>query len=345
VLGSRERLTAALRVVTTGRPGAVVAWLGRWGISLASFASGLAALFVFRRELPHVRWIVGYVLLLWLLFAILAQVRQALEARGRRLVVTAADYTIQSLYHGLLLFLLPAYWASTTLTSPNAVFLVVLAALVLLATFDPWYQALVHPRPWLGVAFFIVSVFAALNVALPLVGIRPDAGLLLAAWAATLALTPVVRRALALPWPTALGAMAIAGVAAALLAWVVRIAVPPAPLSVARATVARGLAGLEPSDPVAGSVGERELRDGGLVAYTAVYAPAGLRQPIAHVWRHDGVVTDVITLAPVHGGRREGFRTYSRKATFPQNATGRWSVDVVTTSGQLVGRLRFRVTP
>lgn len=90
----------------------VLAWLGRWGVSLASLGGGALTLLVFRRGLPHIAWIVGYLLLLWLVFAVLAQVRHALEAsarKSRRLIVTAADYTIQTLYHGLLLFVLPAY--------------------------------------------------------------------------------------------------------------------------------------------------------------------------------------------------------------------------------------------
>ena len=40
-----------------------VAWrvfLTRWGISVASLASGVATLVVFRRGLPHVGWIVGF---------------------------------------------------------------------------------------------------------------------------------------------------------------------------------------------------------------------------------------------------------------------------------------------
>jgi hypothetical protein len=54
-------------------------------------------------------------------------------------------------------------------------------------------------------------------------------------------------------------------------------------------------------------------------------------------------VVDVVPLSPVRGGRREGFRTYSRKTGFPPVVAGRWTVDVVTDSGQLVGRVRFRV--
>ena len=48
-----------------------------------------------------------------------------------------------------------------------------LAAAALLTTVDPWYRAVVHPRPWLGLAFFGFSLFAGLNVALPLVGVPP----------------------------------------------------------------------------------------------------------------------------------------------------------------------------
>jgi uncharacterized protein DUF5924/DUF2914 family protein len=306
--------------------------------------SGLLALFVFRREMPHVRWIVGYVLLLWLLFALLTQVREALEARGKKFVVTAGDYTIQTLYHGMLLFLLPPYYASTTLTSVNAIFFGVLVGLIVLATFDPWYNALVHPRPWLAVVFFVVSIFAALNVALPLVGMRPEASLLIAAWTATIALAPEVRRALGVRWLTALATLSLAGVVVAIAVYVGRIAVPPAPLALARATLAREVRDNEPVDPLPPSISSRELASG-LVAYTAVYAPAGLKQPIAHVWRQADRIVNVVTLTPVHGGRREGFRTYSRKASFPSNPVGHWSVDVMTTSGQLIGRMRFSVTP
>jgi hypothetical protein len=324
------------------------AWLRRWGISFASLAGGLATLFVFRRGLPHVALIVGYLLLLWLLVAVLVQVRDTLaasERRAHRLVLTATEYTVQTLYHGVLLFLLPAYWAATTLTSVNAWFLAVLAALALLATFDPWYGAIVRPRPWVSAVFFLVSVFGALNLALPLVGVPPFAALLLAAWTAVLALTPAVCRGRRWPWSRGLAVTTLVGLAAAGLAAAGRAAIPPAPLFLARAVLAWDVATIESLEPVVGAVPAAALRERGLVAYTAIYAPAGLRQPVVHVWRRDGRVVDVIGLSPVQGGRREGFRTFSRKTAFPAAVVGRWTVDVVTASGQLIGRLAFRVVP
>jgi len=176
-------------------------WLRRWGISLASFVGGLLTLFVFRRELPHARWIIGYLLLLWLLIVLSVQLREGFrDTRAGRLVLGAADYTIQSLYHAILLFLLPAYWASTTLGSRNVVFLLLLVALVLLATFDPWYRAVAERTTVITDVFFFVSAFAALSVALPLVGAPPFWAMLLSAWIAVVGLAPALRRSRRWPW-------------------------------------------------------------------------------------------------------------------------------------------------
>jgi hypothetical protein len=315
-------------------------------VSLASLAGGLATLFVFRRGLPHVGWIVGYLLLAWLLVILLGLFREAWQARGWRLPVRGAEYAVQSLLHGALLFILPSYYASTTLDSLNALFLALLAGLALLATFDPWFMALVQPRAWARHAFFLVALFASLNVALPLVRVHPFPSLVTSAAIAVLALTPMVQRGWSLSWPRSVRVTLGAAVIAATLATLVRWAIPPAPLALAAATIAREIANWEPVDPVRGPLSARAIREwGGLVAYTAIHAPAGLSQPVEHVWRLDGRVADVIRLSPVRGGRREGFRTYSRKTAFPADPVGRWSVDVVTTSGQLVGRLRFEVLP
>src|SRR2546430_15782344 len=74
-----------------------LAWLSRWGVSLASLGGGLLTLLVFRRGLPNVGWIVGYLLLLWLLFAVFIEMRQALAGsaqKSRRLIVSAGGFTL-----------------------------------------------------------------------------------------------------------------------------------------------------------------------------------------------------------------------------------------------------------
>lgn len=320
-------------------------WVKKWGVSVASLASGLLTLFVFRRGLPDVAWIVGYLILLWLLFAVFTQLRAPLEARGRHLVLSAADYTIQTLYHNLLLFVLPAYYASATLTSANVWFLLAVAGGALVTAVDPWYRAIVHPRRWLNHALLAFSMFAALNVALPLVGVRPFWATEGSAVLCALALAPALRRAGGSQAGAWARASVFAGVAVILLL-AVRSWIPPAPLHLARATLARDVSGLEPVGVVESPVSAADLQAfGGLVAYTAIYAPAGLREAIAHVWKKDGVPVATVPLSPVRGGRAEGFRTYSRKTDFGPSPEGRWAVDVVTADGQLIGRLSFFVLP
>lgn len=321
-------------------------WIRRWGVSVCSLGLGVATLLVFRRGLPHVAWIVGYLLLLVLLVAAIAELGRPLEARGRRRVVGAAEYAVQTLYHGLLLFVLPAYWASATFDSPNVVFLACVIAGALITAVDPWYAAVVRPRRWLNRALLAFSIFAALNVALPLLRVRPILALEGAAGLTALAMMPVFRERGVLTWrQSALRSVGLA-VAALTLVWFGRVVVPPAPLFLARATMARGVTMLEPVEPIASPIPASTVADwGGLAAYTAVYAPAGLQQGIEHVWWKDGRRLARIALSPVRGGRKEGFRTYSRKADLKPPYEGRYRVDVMTGSGQLIGRLRFVVAP
>jgi hypothetical protein len=326
----------------------IVGWLGGWPISIVSLALGLVVLFVFRRGLPHVAWIVGYLLLLWLLFAVITELRAPLLQRGQRFVLTAADYTIQTLYHNLLLFVLPAYYAAATFDSANVIFPAAVAAGALVTAIDPWYRQLVHPRPWLNHLLLGFSVFAALNVALPLVGVQPIAAVEGSAVLAALALAPVFRREGRSGWIRAYATALATALVALVLVWAARILVPPAPLFLARAVVARSVTNMEPVEPVPSGVlpAETVLEWGELAAYTAVYAPAGLRQPIGHAWWRDGERVAYVALpTPVRGGRMQGFRTYSRYTDLKAPVAGHYRVDVVTASGQLIGRLRFTVTP
>jgi hypothetical protein len=321
-------------------------WIRRWGTSVFSLALGFATLFVFRRGLPHVALIVGYMLLLWLVFAVLAGLRTAPVTRGGRLAMSAAEYTVQTLYHNLLLFVLPAYYASATLTSLNALFLGGVALGALLTAVDPWYRRLADVHPAVTHLFLGFSMFAALNVALPLVGIRPILALEGSAILAALALTPAFRRSGTVSWARAHSTAIVLAFLAAVAVWYGRALVPPAPLFLSRAVIARAVANLEPVDVVGGRISAATLAAwGGVIAYTPVYAPAGLRQAVDHVWSRDGEPIARIALSPIKGGRAEGFRTYSRRADFKPPVTGRYTVDVMTASGQLIGRLRFTVTP
>jgi len=228
----------AWRQLKTRRPW--VRWLAKWGLSLVSLASGILTLSLFRRGLEYFPWVVGYLLLLWLAGVVFAEAREALEARGRRLLRAAYDYTLQSLCWHLLLFLLPIYFVSTTLSSPNVLFLGTLGAATLLTAVDPWYRATVLRIRWASALMFAYAMFVTLVVALPLIGVRSGGALILAAAASMLALAPTARRSFRLSWRTASLAAVLAGVCAALLVWLARAWIPPVPLHLVRGTLKRG---------------------------------------------------------------------------------------------------------
>jgi hypothetical protein len=175
------------------------------------------------------------------------------------------------------------------------------------------------------------------------VGVPPGVAVLWSAALAAIGLTPTFFER-AGGWGLAALQAAAVAVLAVGAAWIARPAVPPAPVSLVRPTLARAVADLEPVEAVT-HVTLEELRAWGeLTALTPVAAPSALLQAIEHRWRHEGRVVSTVRLpTPVHGGRPGGFRTYSRKTDFPPDAVGRWTVDVMTASGQLIGRLRFRV--
>ncbi len=320
-------------------------WAQRWGISLGSLAFGLLTLLVFRRGIEYFPWFVGYLLLLWLAGVVFAETRREVATRGPKLLWRALDYTVQTLFHGLLLFLLPIYYGSTTLTSANVGFLLFLAVAAVLTSVDPWYRAILTRYRRVEVFLFGFGLFSSLNVAFPLIGVETSWALPLTGIFSLLALTPVLHRGPKKSWAGALIRAGLWGVVAALLLWLFRAYIPPVPMQMTRGTFARSVSLLEPQEAVTSLPVSEARAWGGLTAFTAIAAPAGLREPIYHVWQKDGTIVARVPLALMGVEHPSGFRTYSRKTGLGINPAGSWTVDVLTTYDQLIGRVRLIVTP
>jgi hypothetical protein len=79
-------------------------------------------------------------------------------------------------------------------------------------------------------------------------------------------------------------------------------------------------------------------------AYSAIFSPTSLNTTIVHQWQFYDLKRGWITMdrieLPVRGGRGDGYRTYSVKTGV---TAGAWRVNVETTNGALLGRLRFNI--
>jgi hypothetical protein len=79
--------------------------------------------------------------------------------------------------------------------------------------------------------------------------------------------------------------------------------------------------------------------------YSAIFSPPSLNLDIVHQWQHQDASGNWQTISSVNlhivGGRDGGFRTYSEKTA--GLTAGHWRVNVLTTNGQLIGRVRFNL--
>ena len=79
--------------------------------------------------------------------------------------------------------------------------------------------------------------------------------------------------------------------------------------------------------------------------FSAIFSPVNFATEIVHQWQYydevkkEWVDSTKITL-PINGGRAEGYRLYSQKTSI---SFGLWRVKVLTTKGQLLGSVNFKV--
>ncbi len=328
-LTTRDRLGALLDRARRALP-----WL--------SLAFGLIGAFLMDRS-PKSSWlIIAMAVLGWgaiIGFTALARLDPADYTGNKRKAVKAARFLAlvgsQSLMQNGLLFALPFYVQASAWSLPQVAFLVTMTAAAAVTLWDPAYERVVRGR-WAAFALQGFASFCALNAVLPslglsngvslvMAGLGAAAGVPLQAWV----LSPAERRkntALVLGVACGLGIplfVAFAGAAA----------IPPAPLKLQDGGIGKDVVERELVERVQEIQGVPDV----IYCWTAVGAPRGLKDDLFHVWRKDGVFVDSVKLV-VSGGRKEGFRTWSKKTRFGKRPYGEWSCSVETAAGQLLGR-------
>lgn len=82
-----------------------------------------------------------------------------------------------------------------------------------------------------------------------------------------------------------------------------------------------------------------------LYAWSAIFAPTDLKTQVVHDWQYyDEVLDKWVSTSrisfPISGGRDGGYRGFSIKNNVFE---GKWRVEVETSGGQVIGRIRFNV--
>jgi len=330
-----------------------------WWIHSA-YALGLGATVVAfaQKGFDHARWLAISVGAAWLLVVLFFRVhgsgkQQAhLHTSGKtknKVVFFAMTYALKNLYQGMLFFLLPFYWKSTTFWAKNSWFVCLLGACALLSTLDIVFDRILFRFRSLAGVFHAVALFGCLNLVVP--ALFPDTrtltSLLVASAIATVGFFTIHVNLRALGDRRWLALATACLIAAVGLAYAGRRAIPPVPMYVSHGAVgtiilADGRLGME----------VRELHPDvidKLVAITDVVVPGGKGDRLIHVWRHDGHEVHRATedtsrvIAPSEKGTVR-LQSALGDRQLPSFLSGMWNVDVETQDGQLVGRAAFTVT-
>lgn len=341
----RERIRSFLR-----QHGRKLWWLH----SAYALGLGITVVAFAQKGFDHARWLAVSIGAAWLLVVLFFRLfgsgrEQAhLQAAGPkvRLRFFAMTYALKNLYQGMLFFLLPFYWKSTTFWAENSWFVVLLGICALLSTLDIVFDRVVFRFRALASLFHGVALFGCLNLVVP--ALFPDTrtlySLLVATgitvvgfWTIHVSLTTLrERRWIAFFFLSAGAALSIA--------YAARTTIPPVPMYVSHGAV--GPIVLE--DGRLGMV-VRELHPSvidKLIAITDVVVPGGKGDRLVHVWRHDG---DEVHRATETTSRVDGpegtvrLRSGLTGRELPKRLVGSWAVDVETQDGQLVGRISFLV--
>ncbi|MBV9949054.1 MAG: DUF2914 domain-containing protein, partial [Myxococcales bacterium] len=319
-----------------------------------ALALGFGVIAFAQRGFEHARWLAVSLGLAWLLVVLLfrvfgagGQLRAfAAEDTKTRVHFYVMTYALKNLYQGMLFFLLPFYWKSTTLGGRNGWFVVLLAACAVLSALDIVFDRVLMRFRALASLFHGITLFGCLNLVIP--ALFPDTRTLyslLAAAAITVVgfwTLHVTRRALRSR--VYAGAFALSLAAGVGVAYAGRAVIPPVPMYVSSA-----------------AVGPKQLPDGRLamevktlhpsviqelIAVTDVVVPGGKGDRLRHVWLREGrevhrTTEETSRIAGPRGVVR--LRSSLTGNDLPDVLVGTWFVDVETDDGALVGRTEFRV--
>lgn len=314
-----------------------------WLIPTISFVSGAIGFVMVKRGANLARAIAIAALAGWVWLLVEPLVRRYLERHRSGIGKFVSNFLTQSLQQEVLFFSLPFLFGALQRDIGQIVFITLAACAALLTALDPLYERWIAARAATRLLFHAYCSLIVAVVVVPMVvhlSLEQALPVSLGAVVVWLLLTsPMSLRSLRSKRHKVI--WIACSTLAPLLVWLLRAHVPPAGLAVTQAVITQSISDRTPGPPIR-SLTTAEL-SAGVVAFAAIRAPSGVAQSINFEWRHDGEIERITS--EILGGNDSGWRTYSRKESFPANAQGRWIVDVRTPQGQLLKRMQFTVEP
>ncbi|MCO4785030.1 MAG: DUF2914 domain-containing protein [Marinomonas atlantica] len=315
-------------------------------LAVIAFSSGVASYVLVERNESFSQMIAVLLLVSWVWLIIDNWLRDKVKKRfGVTVSPNVMRFALQMVQQESLFFALPFFLAVTSWNHPQAIFTSLIILCALISVVDPIYYKKLASQQVLFTVFHNFALFSVLSVTLPiLLNLTTSQSVKIALITAVIFTLPSLGNLMlnARWWRFPILILLLCVLSVGL--WQLRSLVPPAALRLTGITISHdvNIKKLKPSDSIK-TISSDALHAKGLYSWTAVKAPRGLNEEIFHVWIHNNETVDRIALK-ITGGREEGYRAWTHKVNFPDDAVGQWQVQVVTDSGQLIGLTKFNVT-
>ena len=321
---------------------------GLWWIHSAwalAFGVGVMALGATKPSYTQIiMFHIGFIWLSSLFLPILLRIPK-LSGRWAGRIRLAINYLSKNFYQQLLFFSLPIYYLSATFWSRHLAFLTLLAALAVLSTLDIVYDRYLSVKWPMAALFLAFSAFASLNVMLLVLwAISNSLALYLSALFALGLFASMVYRFTRIRGTAFWGSLGACTLGVLLVVRLGAPLVPPATLSLGQVTFARAV-DRSSRQPITPFTSLPAGYQGRLTALTPIRAPFGLTEYVRHRWYLDGELFYSSAPHEFRGGRSAGFRYWTAIRLKPGMAPKSVRVDVVTATGQLIGRAYLRASP
>jgi hypothetical protein len=258
------------------------------------------------------------------------------HARWRNFLRRAAALVTVGLFRNVLFFLVPIWFASSTLGAANMLWPLLLAGGAFYSCFPNRFRRTMLEHPRVRTIYCSSVLFVALVPAAAVeMSASPRLSGALAAGVAWLASSLATSRA---PLGTRVGRIEL-GAGALVAALVVALAaplLPPVPVACTESATGTGIVDRE----IEGAADRFPAGTKRVYAWFAVHVPRHYRQGIRFEWYRDGEKVGSAGSREIVGGREQGFRTSSSTAS-PK--PGAWRVDLLTDGSQLIARRHFVV--
>jgi len=258
------------------------------------------------------------------------------HARWRNLLRKAAALVTVGLFRNVLFFLVPIWFASSTLGAVNMFAPLLLAGGALFSCFPNKFRQTMLESPRIRTIYCSVVLFIALVPAAAVeISASPRLSMALAAGVAWLASSLATSRT---PLTTRVGRIEL-GAGALVAGLIFALAaplLPPVPVACTASATGTGVQDRE----IEGAADRFPAGTKRVYAWFQVQVPRHYRQGIRFEWYRDGDRVGNVSAREIVGGREQGYRTSSSTGS-PK--PGSWRVDLLTDASQLIARRHFVV--